>query len=63
MNGNPQEDPQELIESLRSDIEVCKEILEQYKPCPENIMPQLWSLNEKLKRANAALEEIRKMYE
>jgi hypothetical protein len=45
--------PQELIESLLNDIELCKETLEMYKACPENIIPQLWELNEALKRAVA----------
>jgi len=33
--------PQKLIDSLPCDIEVFKEILERYFPCPENIFPQL----------------------
>ena len=66
MNEEPNSEnitPQELIDSLLHDIEECREVLEMYKAVPENILPQLWELDEKLKRANAALEQIRKEHE
>ena len=55
--------PHELIESLRSDIEILKESLDQYSPCMENITLQLWELHEVLKKANAGLEKIIKRHE
>lgn len=52
--------PQELIDSLLNNIEVCKEALEIYKAVPENILPQLWELNEQLKKAIIATEKLKK---
>jgi uncharacterized protein Yka (UPF0111/DUF47 family) len=52
--------PQELIDSLLNNIDVCKEALEMYKAVPENILPQLWELNEQLKKAIIAAEKLKK---
>ena len=47
------------VERLRT-IALCKETLEMYKAVPENIIPQLWELNEQLKKAIIAAETIGK---
>jgi hypothetical protein len=63
MNKEPNSEnitPQELIDSLLHNIDVCKEALEMYKAVPENIIPQLWELNEQLKKAIIAAEKLRK---
>ena len=63
MNEEPYSEnitPQELIDNLLHNIELCKETLELYKAVPENILPQLWELNEQLKKAIIAAETIRK---
>ena len=52
--------PQELIDSLLHNIDVCKETLEMCKAVPENILPQLWELNEQLKKAIVAAEKLKK---
>ena len=57
---NSYDDANKLINDLLHDIEVCKETLEMSKAVPENILPQLRELNEQLKRAIQAAENIRK---
>ena len=63
MNEEPNSEnitPQELIDSLLNNIALCKETLEMYKAVPENILPQLWELNEQLKKAIIAAEKLKK---
>jgi hypothetical protein len=54
------ENPKKLIADLLHNIDVCKEALEMYKAVPENILPQLWELNEQLKKAIVAAEKLKK---